>query len=70
MQIDRSGTMAELIPAQRAIVALLMIQTRPLRCLRGGTVIVGAIQLDPVAELMLVVQDDAVIDCHLWSVQC
>ena len=64
VQIDRRRAVAELIAAEGAIVALLVFQPGPLRCLCGTFVIKGTVQLDPVAELMLIVQGDAIFDSH------
>src|SRR5690606_5259389 len=64
MQIDCSRAMAELLAAERAIAALLMRETGPgRRLLRFGGV-VFATQFDPIAELMIIVEGNAVLDGH------
>ena len=73
MQVDRRRAMAELLAAERAIAALLILQPGPggrLVRLRG---VVLAVQLDPVAELMIVVEGDTVggvgsgaVEAHEW----
>lgn len=41
-----------------------MIEAGPFRRLGGGLLVVITIQLDPVTEIVFVIQGDAVLDCH------
>lgn len=64
MQVHGGGTMAEIVLAERAVGATLMIEAGPFRRLGGGFLVVITIQLDPVTEIVFVIQGDAVFDCH------
>ena len=64
MQIDRCRTMTELLATQRTIAALLMFKARPGGGLLRLDGVIFAVQLDPVAELMIVVESNTVLDGH------
>ncbi|MNJ62665.1 hypothetical protein D3C77_585140 [compost metagenome] len=68
VQVDRRRAMAEFVLTQRAIAATLMLQACPLRCPRGSFLVVGAIQFDPVTEIVLIIQGDAVFNSHQCSI--
>jgi hypothetical protein len=64
MQIDRGRAMTEVVPAQRAISAPLVIQACPAgrRLSLGG--VIHTVQFDPVTELVIIVESNPVLDGH------
>lgn len=64
MQVDRRRTMAVAFAIERAVAAAIVFQARPARRCGSRLRVVVPLQLDAIVELMLVVQRDAVLDCH------
>src|SRR3989338_10956803 len=58
VQIDSRRAMTEIVLAQWAVAALLVFKTRPGLCALRSLCLVHPVQLDPIAELMIVVESD------------
>ena len=64
VQIHRRRAMTEIVFAQWAVAALLIFQASPLRRQAGRLRVVLTIQLNPVTELVGIIEGDAVINSH------